>query len=181
MAKSRAQRRSKLQEDRIAEDLGGKRQSGSGTSWRETNDVRKIGQLRVEAKYTEKSVYVLKVQDLLKLRDDAIKGGLETPVMQVEFVHGSAGSYKLAVIDFKLFHNWYGFSQEKPLHLQDCYVVGKQFQLDGESAKAFFTGAIALGALGVIRTVFHHNDYDRTYAVITWDLFTTLYEASDHG
>jgi hypothetical protein len=166
-----------LQEERIAEDVGGRVQSGSGSSWSAKSDVRKMGDLRIEAKFTEKPEYTLKLDELLKLRDEAIKGGLETPIMQVEFAGpGFAGSYKLAVMDFALFHHWYGFSQNKGLHIQECWTAAKQFRLDLPSARAFFAGATSLSALGVIRLVFERNDWKRHYAVIEWDLFTTLHE-----
>lgn len=61
-------------------------------------DVRVRGQMRVECKYTESCSYVLKLGELLKLRDQAIKA-LEEPVLQFEF-RGASGAvyFKYAVV-----------------------------------------------------------------------------------
>lgn len=176
MAKSPQQRRSRLQEKRIADELGGRTQSGSGSAWNTKGDVRKLGDLRIEAKFTEKSEYKLKLDELLKLRDEAVKGGLETPVMQVEFVVGGM-SYKLAVMDYTLFYHWHGFSQERPVHQQECWTAARQLVLDHQGLHAFFAGATSLGAHGVMKVVFETNAWKRLFAVIEWNLFTTLHEA----
>lgn len=83
--KTKNQRRSQLQEKRIAEDIGGRAQPGSGNTWHSKADARAILDLRVEAKFTDKDYYILKREDLFALEDAAIKGGLEEWVMQVEF------------------------------------------------------------------------------------------------
>jgi hypothetical protein len=176
MAKSYQQRRSKLQEDRIAVEIGGRAQVGSGSAWNAKSDVRKMGDLRVEAKFTAGLSYKLKLDDLLKIRDEAIKGGLETPVMQIEFVHGGHNSYKLAAMDFKTFHHWHAFSQDVPLRLIECSAVAKHFTMVKDEEKAFFNQATAEGMHGVYHVVFEHCEWKRSFAILEWDLFTTLHK-----
>lgn len=176
MAKSLQQKRSKLQEQRIAEEIGGRVQAGSGSAWHSKSDVRKMGDLRIEAKYTAALTYRLKLEDLLKIRDEAIRGGLETPVMQIEFVHGGHNSYKLAVMDFKTFQHWHAFSQDVPLKLLECESPAKHFTITKSEEYAFFAGATAEKLHGVYRLIFDTNGYKRYFAIIEWDLFTTLHE-----
>jgi hypothetical protein len=74
------------QEKRVAAELGGKTQANSGaTRLGGGGDVRVPGDTRVECKYTTKDRYVLKSSDLKKLREQAIRGGLEEPVFQIAF------------------------------------------------------------------------------------------------
>lgn len=81
----RQKRISKKQEQRAAEDIGGRTQAASGaTRLGGGADVRGSS-LRIECKYTEKTVYSLKLEDLEKLRQQALKT-LEAPVFQVCFV-----------------------------------------------------------------------------------------------
>lgn len=89
-------KRSQLQEKRAAKDVGGRIVAGSGAAkFSGGGDVRKQGELRVECKFTHKPAYNLKLADMAKIRTQAIEGGLEFPVMQIEFV--SAPTLKLAV------------------------------------------------------------------------------------
>lgn len=61
-------------------------------------DVRADGELRVECKTTSKRSYTLKLDDLLKIQVEAIRGGLESPVLQVEFQGPAGNNKKYAVI-----------------------------------------------------------------------------------
>jgi len=97
--KSYAQRRSKLQEKRAARDMGGSVQKGSGSSAFAKGDFRKVGDIRGECKHTSKSVYVLKESDLRKIQKEALQGGHEDWVMQVEFLGAVGHSRKFAIID----------------------------------------------------------------------------------
>ena len=73
------------QERQTAEDVGGRTQANSGAvRMGGGGDVRAVGKLRVECKFTEKDRYVLKLSELEKLRKQAIKT-LETPVFQFAF------------------------------------------------------------------------------------------------
>lgn len=92
-------RKSVLQERSIAEDIGGRLQPGSGAPEFYKGDVRKAGELRVEAKTTSKGSFTLKSSELEKIRNEAIAGGEESWAMQVEF-HGQFTKKKYAIIDW---------------------------------------------------------------------------------
>ena len=81
------QKRSKKQEDKIAKDLGGKRQPGSGCRWGYRRDVINK-QLLVEAKITEKSKFSISGRDLLFLRKQAYLIG-KIPVYAVSLCNRS--------------------------------------------------------------------------------------------
>lgn len=84
---SKQQRRiSRRQERHLAEDLGGRVQPASGALPGAKGDVRAMGVVRAEAKYTSKDSYSLKLQDLEKIIDEA---GLERAVMQLCFMDRS--------------------------------------------------------------------------------------------
>ena len=73
------------QERRAAEDVGGRTQPASGALPEAGGDVRKRGELRIECKYTDNDFYVLELATLEKVKLQAIKGGLEAPVLQIGF------------------------------------------------------------------------------------------------
>jgi hypothetical protein len=179
MAKSKNQRRSKLQEQRIAGDIGGRVQAGSGTSWRAKSDVRKMGDLRVEAKFTSKVEYTLKLDDWEKIWEEAVGGGLETPVMQIEYTR-TMTSYRLAVMDYRLFRHWHGYAVTKTIIQNEYWTDAKSFGLDCYAAQAFFKGATEKGGDGVMQLCFDKGPQDKTYLAITeWPLFTSLHEAQE--
>jgi hypothetical protein len=101
-----AQKRSRLQEKRLAADIDGRVQkgSGSGPSLSQKGDARSIGEIRAEAKTTRARSYSLKLADWRKVQAQAIQGGLEEPVMQIQF-EGQGAHTRLAVID------WYNYVQ----------------------------------------------------------------------
>lgn len=74
---------SRKQEAKIAEDLGGRVQPASGALSGAKSDVRVMGKMRVEAKYTAKESYSLQLSELEKVIKEA---GLEKAVLQVTFV-----------------------------------------------------------------------------------------------
>lgn len=74
---------SKRQEQSIAEDLGGRTQPASGAMSGAKGDVRKMGVVRAEAKYTAKDSFTLKLAELDKIIGEA---GLEAAVLQIGFV-----------------------------------------------------------------------------------------------
>lgn len=72
------------QEKQTALDIGGRTTANSGASkFSGGADVRGGG-LRVECKFTEKDFYVLKLEELEKLKKQAVKA-LEFPVFQFAF------------------------------------------------------------------------------------------------
>lgn len=77
-------------------------QPGSGAPAFYKGDVRKEGELRLECKTTSKRSYALKLDELNKIRTEAITGGEETWAMQIEF-QSPTGGRRVAVID------WYEF------------------------------------------------------------------------
>ncbi len=95
---SRRQKRlSKRQEDRAAEDIGGRTQANSGaTRLGGGGDVRGA-ELRIECKYTEAKSYSVKFSELEKLRKQAIKN-LEQPVLQFAFKLPAGRFERYAVI-----------------------------------------------------------------------------------
>jgi len=89
---------SQRQEKQAAKDVGGYTVAGSGAAkFSGGGDVRKQGELRIECKYTEKDYYDLKLSELKKIKLQALHGGLEQAVMQLEFVSGSS-SWKCVIL-----------------------------------------------------------------------------------
>lgn len=81
--KQRQNRRSARQEAQRATEVGGRVQSGSGSSWRARGDVKTPLDLE-ELKFTDKASFPLKVADWELHRDRALKQGRE-PVMVIDF------------------------------------------------------------------------------------------------
>lgn len=130
--KSYAQRRSRLQEKRAARDVGGQTQKGSGSSAFAKGDFRSVGNVRGECKHTSKQVYILKEADLLKIQMEALKGGFEDWVMQVEFLGAVGRSKKFAILDSKMFRDMW--LTAKPDNYEatgysSLCQIGKSFQL----------------------------------------------------
>jgi hypothetical protein len=71
MSVPRRTKRSRQQESRGANRLGGRVTSGSGNGWVTKNDV-KTDDMSVEYKYTDKKSYSLKHADLLKAERNAL-------------------------------------------------------------------------------------------------------------
>lgn len=94
-----SKRKSVLQERRAAEEVGGNIQPGSGAPQFYKGDVRVAGNLRLECKTTGSRSYSLKLDEILKIKGEALAGGLEGWALQVEF-QGSSGGKRFAVIDW---------------------------------------------------------------------------------
>ena len=77
-------RKSRKQELRIAEDIGGRRQPGSGNQAHAKGDVRKKGEFRIEAKFTRAKQFTLKREELDKINGECSYG--EKPVFQIDFI-----------------------------------------------------------------------------------------------
>lgn len=94
----RQKKMSQQQERRVAKEIGGRTVAGSGAGRTSGGgDVRARSELRVECKVTEKDYFVLRYEDLRKIRDQAIKGGLEQPVMQIKFAVPRSMVFEYAV------------------------------------------------------------------------------------
>lgn len=81
--------RSKVQEARVAKDLGGRTTIGSGNKT-EKADVRVPGFVRVECKNTKDTGYRVTGEAIRKLEQAAV-GANEIPIMQVEVEVGPDG------------------------------------------------------------------------------------------
>lgn len=94
----RQKRISKTQERRLAVLVGGKTVPASGAVRTDGGaDVRAQGKLTLEAKYTEKGSYSLKLKDLQKVRAVALRNGGERAVFVVGF-KGPRSTEEYAVV-----------------------------------------------------------------------------------
>jgi hypothetical protein len=88
------------QELEIAEALGGRTQPGSGNQAGAKGDVRKKGELRVEAKFTCNDSFSLKLDELYKIASECSPG--EKPLFVIDYLE--PGTRKLrdryAVVPF---------------------------------------------------------------------------------
>lgn len=93
-------KRVKVQEKRVAEDLGGRRQPGSGNQWHAKGDV-KSPEFLIECKQTDKLSYRLERAVLDKIETEAILAGKQA-LLQVEF-HTPKGVDSYVVMSYDLF------------------------------------------------------------------------------
>lgn len=77
-------RRSRRQENDVADDLGGQRQKASGALPGAKGDVRLKGKARVECKMTTAKSYRLQLEDLSKIRGEAAYP--EIPAFVISFL-----------------------------------------------------------------------------------------------
>ena len=85
---------SQRQEKKGMEELGGEVIPCSGALPHSKSDGRVKGELRVEFKYTEADHYNLKIEDLIKIRNEATRK-LERPVFQIEFKGTNKARYAI--------------------------------------------------------------------------------------
>lgn len=83
MLRTDHQRRSKLQEKRVAKDYNGTVTPGSGNGWKHKADVHS-SEFLIECKTTTKQSYILKLADLKKLYYQAVIEN-KIPVFEIEF------------------------------------------------------------------------------------------------
>ena len=69
-----AKKRSKRQEQRVADRFGGRTTPGSGNGWAQKNDVR-TSEISFEMKYTDKKQFTLKADELERGEKHAILDG----------------------------------------------------------------------------------------------------------
>lgn len=152
----RGKRISLQQEKRAAADLGGRTMAASGaTRMGGGADVRVMGKIRLECKFTEKDVYVLKESELAKLRKQATKA-LEYPVFQFAYRDPSGRLEQFAVI---------GWDEKQP-PVTEWETEKKSMSFE----RTYLRNAIGHGLL---RIVFHVRGVDKLkskyYRVMTWD------------
>lgn len=75
-------KKSRAQEERLADRYGGTRNAGSGNQWRRKHDVRTPGYLW-ECKRTDGKQITLKLEDLDSVRKEAWSED-RTPIMHIE-------------------------------------------------------------------------------------------------
>jgi len=102
-------RRSVRQERRIARDVGGRRVAGSGSMPGNKGDVAAPGYL-LEAKYTDKASYSLKLAIWRKIECEAIRAGCE-PGLIIEIM-----GRRLIVLDYNA---WRGLISESRQELAE--------------------------------------------------------------
>lgn len=71
-------------EDKLAEDIGGRRHKGSGSLSYLKGDVRLRGRVRAESKFTQSGSYRVNLADLWKIASECAPG--EVPAFDVTFV-----------------------------------------------------------------------------------------------
>lgn len=103
--------KSDLQEKQVSKDVEGVTVIASGALWGSKGDVRTDTML-IECKTTEKLEYRLTLKVWDKIRREAIKDGLRTPVMCVELDDGNT---KLAVFEERAFDHYVDWYEYRPL------------------------------------------------------------------
>ena len=137
----RQKKMSQRQEKKVAEDIGGRTVAGSGAGRTSGGgDVRKRFEIRAECKVTEKDYFVIKYTDLLKILNQAIKGGLERPVMQLRFAVPRSQTFEYAIEQGSRFPVPYKGKKSIKIKLSDLQVellhneaVGLEFEFGGVS------------------------------------------------
>jgi hypothetical protein len=135
--------------------------------------------VRGECKHTSKDVYILKEADLKKIQMEALKGGFEDWVMQIEFLGAVGRSRKFAVLDYKMFQEmWqspgHAYHSETSKSQHSVAQVGKSFQFK-------VADALKYSALHVIQLAFIEDEKDvvgvKLYAIVPWQVYLDVREA----
>ena len=137
--------------------------------------------VRGECKHTSNQAFILKLTDLLKIREESITGNLREPVLQIEFVGQVGKSTKLAVLGWSSFMQHWKFKPKELIGLctVDHFQIGKQFVLQ----KAAWTAYLGKSPLTVVfRVTFNQPDEKDTpgsnsFALVDWRTYLMLREA----
>ena len=78
--------------------MGGRRQAGSGSSWRAPQDIKTEDYL-VQVKYTDRASFTLKRSEWDSLARDAARAGRD-PIMVIEFTGGKDPGPRLVVTEW---------------------------------------------------------------------------------
>lgn len=166
-------RRSQLQERRVAEDLGGRVQPGSGAPDFYKGDVKAPG-VRVECKTTGQAHYVLKMSDLDKITKEAM-GALETPVMQIQFgVIGKGRNY--AVISLHWFERMLTHAgiNYKAYYPHRAHGISTRIKSDMLITAA---AAAAGHSIWALKICFGPRQFEsQMWALTSWEHFLELYK-----
>lgn len=157
--KSYGQKRSKQQEERIAGELGGQVQKASGATDFAKGDVS-TKDILIEAKFTTGKNYTLKLADLQKIEQEALRK-LKTWVFQIEF---RLGRQCFAVISRTSYE----------------FIVNQQLStsIRTKSASTTLTSAEMLGPEGAgIFVNFYYPPYLSNYVVLPWAHYLELFHA----
>jgi hypothetical protein len=124
-----------------------------------------MGNIRGECKFTKSDSYTLKKADLEKIALEALKGGGEGWVMQVEFVGAGGQSKKLAVLD-------YGVFQDMHIHHDAVFdfalkSAGKTFVIKKDDYRARSSCVVS----------FKDDSPLRMYAIILWQTYLEVRQA----
>lgn len=92
-------KRSRLQERRVAANLGGSVNAGSGNQWRRKNDVRTEHE-SIELKTTTKDSYRLTALDIHKMTLNALMDGQRLGWLEIEFATRGVTAVVLDKDDF---------------------------------------------------------------------------------
>lgn len=133
--------------------------------------------LRMECKTTSKKTFTLKLDELLKITTEALMGGLESWVFQIEF-QGQAGmNRKFAVID------WAWFDELRRAREPETTLYVSYYDAPAQSTKLSLptlqsqmgdTLSLPLPRMWAASVTFLHPF--KQYALIDWTLFQSLRE-----
>lgn len=160
--RTRQKKLSLRQEKKANQELGSKMMPASGALLHGGGDGRLPGKIRLECKYTEADKYILKLDDLIKLRTQAVKGGLEEPIFQVEFKGTTKGKYAIVLAKDGNFKSSEGITvvqqvKQYPLHAD---ILAK---LSGGQADPLIRITFVNPPLAGFTTI--------TYAIYEWNKF----------
>lgn len=113
---------SNKQEEKVAEELGGKVMPASGALAHSKSDVRVAGSMRIECKFTESDTYILKLADLVKIRNEAVKK-FEMPVFQIEFKGNNKAKYAIVARTNEDIVPMITFNKSLTLHSGDLFSM----------------------------------------------------------
>jgi hypothetical protein len=167
---NRHKRRSVMQERRVAKDVGGRVQPGSGAPDFCKGDVRVTGELRIECKTTSKSSYSLKFADLDKISLEALEGGMEDWVMQVEFQKSAGSSKKFAVLPYSTFVEIANVALPGYQHITTfLHTENKSIKLYVDDLYSALGKALAQPGYNVWMVKLTHGV--KAYALVDWDSY----------
>jgi hypothetical protein len=150
----RIKKLSRKREEKIAQETGGRRHSGSGSQWYRKSDASDPD-FQYEDKFTESDKYSVSISDLHKIEKEA-QGVRKLPVFRFGFLSKNA-SHDYAVL------------REKDCVYNDSlchvYTSKKSITLEGLELKAMSSG---LKASVFLLLVFENKE---AFVVLRWDDF----------